>query len=160
MMREVITRRYGKLDPKDFPDTILIDGGIGQINAAGEVLEKLGKNNIADLLSLAEREELIYKYGNNEPYAFSHSEEGLKILIRVRDEAHRFGITYHRKLRSKRVVSSELDKIKGIGQVRRDKLLKHFGSVKKIKEASLEDLKLIIPEKTAVLLLETLNKGE
>lgn len=160
MMREVITRRYGKLEPKDFPDAILIDGGIGQINAAGEILEKLEKNNIADLLSIAEREELIYKYGNNEPYAFSHSEEGLKILIRVRDEAHRFGITYHRKLRSKRVISSELDKIKGIGEVRREKLLKHFGSVKKIKEASLDDLKLILPEKTAVLLLEILNKGE
>lgn len=160
MMREVITRRYSKLEPKDFPDVILIDGGIGQINAAGEVLKSLGKDNISDLLSLAEREELIYKYGNNEPFAFSHSEEGLKILIRVRDEAHRFGVTYHRKLRSKRVISSELDKIEGIGPVRREKLLKHFGSVKNIKEASLDDLKLILPEKTAVLLLEKLNKGE
>lgn len=160
MMREVITRRYSKLEPKDFPDVILIDGGIGQINAAGEVLKSLGKDNISDLLSLAEREELIFKYGNNEPFAFSHSEEGLKILIRVRDEAHRFGVTYHRKLRSKRVISSELDKVEGIGPVRREKLLKHFGSVKNIKEASLDDLKLILPEKTAVLLLEKLNKGE
>ena len=160
MMREVITRRYSKLEPKDFPDVILIDGGIGQINAAGEVLKNLGKDNISDLLSLAEREELIFKYGNNEPFAFSHSEEGLKILIRVRDEAHRFGVTYHRKLRSKRVISSELDKIEGIGPVRREKLLKHFDSVKNIKEASLDDLKLILPEKTAVLLLEKLNKGE
>lgn len=160
MMREVITRRYSKLELKDFPDVILIDGGIGQINAAGEVLKNLGKDNISDLLSLAEREELIYKYGNNEPFAFSHSEEGLKILIRVRDEAHRFGVTYHRKLRSKRVISSELDKVEGIGPVRREKLLKYFGSVKNIKEASLDDLKLILPEKTAVLLLEKLNKGE
>ena len=160
MMREVITRRYSKLEPKDFPDVILIDGGIGQINAAGEVLKSLGKDNISDLLSLAEREELIFKYGNNEPFAFSHSEEGLKILIRVRDEAHRFGVTYHRKLRSKRVISSELDKVEGIGPVRREKLLKHFGSVKNIKEASLDNLKLILPEKTAVLLLEKLNKGE
>lgn len=160
MMREVITRRYSKLEPKDFPDVILIDGGIGQINAAGEVLKNLGKDNISDLLSLAEREELIFKYGNNEPFAFSHSEEGLKILIRVRDEAHRFGVTYHRKLRSKRVISSELDKVEGIGPVRREKLLKHFGSVKNIKEASLDDLKFILPEKTAVLLLEKLNKGE
>ena len=160
MMREVITRRYSKLEPKDFPDVILIDGGIGQINAAGEVLRGLGKDNISDLLSLAEKEELIYKYGNNEPFAFSHSEEGLKILIRVRDEAHRLGVTYHRKLRSKRVISSELDKIQGIGPARREKLLKQFGSVKNIKEASLDDLKLIIPEKTAILLLETLNKGE
>lgn len=158
MMREAITRRYGKLEPKDFPDAILIDGGLGQINAVGEILKSIGKEGIADLLSIAKREELIYKYGNNEPYAFSHSEEGLKILIRVRDEAHRFGITYHRKLRSKRVISSELDKIFGIGEVRREKLLKHFGSVKKIKEASLEDLKLILPEKIAILLLETLNK--
>ena len=78
----------------------------------------------------------------------------------MRDEAHRFGVTYHRKLRSKRVISSELDKIEGIGPVRREKLLKHFGSVKNIKEASLDDLKLILPEKTAVLLLEKLNKGE
>lgn len=160
MMREVITRRYSKLEPKDFPDVILIDGGIGQINVAGEVLKSLGKDNISDLLSLAEKEELIFKYGNNEPFAFSHSEEGLKILIRVRDEAHRFGVTYHRKLRSKRVISSELDKIKGIGSVRKEKLLKQFGSVKNIKKASIDDLKLILPEKTAVLLLETLNKGE
>ena len=78
----------------------------------------------------------------------------------MRDEAHRFGVTYHRKLRSKRVISSELDKIEGIDPVRREKLLKHFGSVKNIKEASLDDLKLILPEKTAVLLLEKLNKGE
>ena len=160
MMREVITRRYSKLEPKDFPDVILIDGGIGQINVAGEVLKSLGKDNISDLLSLAEKEELIFKYGNNEPFAFSHSEEGLKILIRVRDEAHRFGVTYHRKLRSKRVISSELDKIKGIGSVRKEKLLRQFGSVKNIKKASIDDLKLILPEKTAVLLLETLNKGE
>lgn len=160
MMREVIERRYSKLEPKDFPDVILIDGGLGQINAAAEVLKKIGKDNIADLLSIAEREELIYKYGNNEPYAFSHSEEGLKILIRVRDEAHRFGVTYHRKLRSKRVISSELDKISGIGAVRKEKLLKQFGSVKNIKNASLSELKLIIPEKIAISLLETLNKGE
>ena len=160
MMREVITRRYSKLEPKDFPDVILIDGGIGQINAAGEVLKNLGKDNVADLLSLAEKEELIYKYGNNEPFVFSHSEEGLKILIRVRDEAHRFGITYHRKLRSKRVISSELDKIQGIGPVRKEKLLKQFGSVKKIKEASIDELKLILPEKIAIYLLEILNKGE
>lgn len=159
MMREVITRRYSKLDPKDFPDVILIDGGLGQINAAGEALKKIGRDGISDLLSIAKREELIYKYGNNEPFAFSHSEEGLKIFIRVRDEAHRFGITYHRKLRSKRVISSELDKIEGIGPVRKEKLLKQFGSVKKIKEASLDDLKLVLPEKTATLLLETL-KGE
>ena len=160
MMREVIERRYKKLDAKAFPDVILIDGGLGQINAVGKVLEDIGKDGIADLLSIAKKEELIYKYGNNVPYVFSHSEEGLKILIRTRDEAHRFGITYHRSLRSKRVISSELDSILGIGKVRKKKLLKTFGSVKNIKKAKLEDLKLILPEKIAVNLLEKLNKGE
>lgn len=160
MMREVITRRYEKLEPENFPDVILIDGGLGQINAAGEILKKIGKDGIADLLSIAKREELIYKYGNNEPFAFSHSEEGLKILIRVRDEAHRFGITYHRKLRNKRVISSELDNIQGIGEIRKKKLLTHFGSVTKIKESSLDELKSLIPEKIAITLLEELNKGE
>ena len=160
MMREVIERRYKKLDAKAFPDVILIDGGLGQINAVGKVLEDIGKDGIADLLSIAKKEELIYKYGNNVPYVFSHSEEGLKILIRTRDEAHRFGITYHRSLRSKRVISSELDSILGIGKVRKQKLLKTFGSVKNIKKAKLEDLKLILPEKIAVNLLEKLNKGE
>ena len=158
MMREVITRRYSKLEPEKFPDIILIDGGIGQINAAGEVLKKIGRFGIADLLSLAEKEELIYKYGEDEPYRLSHSDEALKILIRVRDETHRFGVTFHRKLRSKRVLTSELDGIKGIGEVRKERLLKQFGSVKKIKELTINELKNILPEKVAVELLEKLKK--
>lgn len=158
MMREVIYRRYSKLEEKDFPDVILIDGGLGQINVAGEVLRELKKDNIADLLSLAEREELVYKYGEGEPYRFSHSDEALKILIRVRDEAHRFGITFHRKLRSKRVIKSELDDISGIGKVRRDKLLKHFGSVKEIEKASVEEISKIVPEKVAVEILKKIKK--
>ncbi|WP_300330156.1 excinuclease ABC subunit UvrC [Fusobacterium sp.] len=158
MMREVITRRYSKLEPEKFPDVILIDGGIGQINAAGEILKKIGRFGIADLLSLAEKEELIFKYGEDEPYRLSHSDEALKILIRVRDETHRFGVTYHRKLRSKRVLGSELDGIKGIGEVRKEKLLKEFGSVKKIKELTINQLKNILPEKVAIELLEKLKK--
>lgn len=145
MMREVIERRYGKLDPIDFPDAILIDGGLGQINAVGQILENLGKDNIADLISIAKREEEIFKYGNPLPYIFSKSDEALKILQRVRDEAHRFGVTYHRKLRSKRVISSELDKIPGIGIKRRELLLKTFGSVARIKNTSVEELSKTIP---------------
>ncbi|WP_027128394.1 excinuclease ABC subunit UvrC [Fusobacterium perfoetens] len=158
MMREVITRRYSKLEPEKFPDIILIDGGLGQINAAGKILEEIGRNGISDLLSIAKKEELIYKYGEDIPYRFSHSDEALKILIRVRDETHRFGITYHRKLRSKRVLKSELDDIKGIGEIRKEKLLKKFGSVKKIKEATLNELKDILPEKIAIELLEKIKK--
>lgn len=149
MMREVIQRRYSKLEPKDFPDVILIDGGLGQINSAGEILEKLGKAHIADLLSLAKRDEEIYKYGENLPYSLSKDSEALKMFQRVRDEAHRFGITYHRKLRSKRIVSSELDKITGIGTVRKKALFEKFGTISAIKNASLEELSKIIPKNIA-----------
>ena len=155
MMREVIERRYSKLADRDFPDVILIDGGLGQINSAGEVLEKLGKIHLSELLSLAKRDEEIYKYGESVPYSLSKDMEALKIFQRVRDEAHRFGITYHRKLRSKRIISSELDKINGIGEVRRKKLLTKFGSISGIKKASIDELKEIIPEKVA---LEIKNK--
>lgn len=155
MMREVIERRYSKLPDIEFPDVILIDGGLGQINSAGEVLERLGKIHLSELLSLAKRNEEIYKYGESIPYVLSKDMEALKIFQRVRDEAHRFGITYHRKLRSKRIISSELDKIDGIGEVRRKKLLTKFGSISAIKKASIEELKEIIPEKVA---LEIKNK--
>ena len=155
MMREVIERRYSKLPDIEFPDVILIDGGLGQINSAGEVLERVGKIHLSELLSLAERNEEIYKYGESIPYVLSKDMEALKIFQRVRDEAHRFGITYHRKLRSKRIISSELDKIDGIGEVRRKKLLTKFGSISAIKKASIEELKEIIPEKVA---LEIKNK--
>ena len=129
---------------------ILIDGGLGQINAAAEILKKLGKLHLSDLLSLAERNEEIYKYGESAPYVLSKDMEALKIFQRVRDEAHRFGVTYHRKLRSKRIISSELDKIEGIGEVRRKKLLTKFGSISAIKRASIEELKEIVPEKVAL----------
>ena len=155
MMREVIERRYSKLPDIEFPDVILIDGGLGQINSAGEVLERLGKIHLSELLSLAKRDEEIYKYGESIPYSLSKDMEALKIFQRVRDEAHRFGITYHRKLRSKRIISSELDKIDGIGEVRRKKLLTKFGSISGIKKASIDELKEIIPEKVA---LEIKNK--
>lgn len=149
MMREVIERRYSKLDKKDFPDTILIDGGIGQINAAAEVLKKINKFGISDLLSLAEKEEEVYKYGENIPYIFDRNSEALKILQRVRDEAHRFGITFHRQLRSKRIISSELDDIDGIGPIRKKALLSKFSSVSAIKKASLEELTKVVPKDVA-----------
>ncbi|MBC2851473.1 excinuclease ABC subunit UvrC [Cetobacterium sp. 8H] len=154
MMKEVIERRYSKLNPKDFPDIILIDGGLGQINAVGEVLNNLGKNNISELLSIAKKEEEIFKYGCNEPFIFSKNDEALKILQRVRDESHRFGVTYHRILRNKRVVSSQLDSIPGIGPKRRELLLKTFGSVERIKNANLTDLEAIVPHNLALKIKE------
>lgn len=158
MMREVITRRYGKLPEIEFPDVILIDGGLGQINAAGEVFRELGKDGISDLLSLAKRDEEVYKYGENVPYVFSKDQEALKIFQRVRDEAHRFGITYHRKLRSKRVLSSELDEVEGIGEKRKAVLLKEFGSVSKIAKEDVESLSGFVPRNVAENILEKLRK--
>lgn len=157
MMREVITRRYSKLPEHEFPDIVLIDGGLGQINAAGEVFKEIGKDGIAELLSLAKRDEEIYKYGESVPYSFPKEWEALKIFQRVRDEAHRFGITYHRKLRSKRVISSELDKVGGVGAKRREVLLKEFGSVKKILEEDVDSLARFVPKKVAENILDTLK---
>lgn len=160
MMREVITRRYSKLPEHEFPDIVLIDGGLGQINAAGEVFKEIGKDGIAELLSLAKRDEEIYKYGEAIPYSFPKEWEALKIFQRVRDEAHRFGITYHRKLRSKRVISSELDKVEGVGAKRREVLLKEFGSVKKILEEDIDSLARFVPRKVAENILDTLKNNK
>lgn len=158
MMREVITRRYSKLPEHEFPDIVLIDGGLGQINAAGEVFKEIGKDGIAELLSLAKRDEEIYKYGEARPYSFPKEWEALKIFQRVRDEAHRFGITYHRKLRSKRVISSELDKVEGVGVKRKEILLKEFGSVRKILVEDVESLARFVPKKVAENILNTLKE--
>ncbi|RUA07184.1 MAG: excinuclease ABC subunit UvrC, partial [Fusobacteria bacterium] len=152
MMKEVINRRYSKLQENEFPDLILIDGGLGQLNAVEGVLLKLEKTHLVDIISIAKREEEVFKAGEKIPYIFDTSMEALKILQRLRDEAHRFGITYHRNLRKKRVISSELDNIPGIGPKRRKDLLQKFKSVKQIKKASLEELKEILPEKIAIQL--------
>lgn len=157
MMKEVIYRRYSNLSKKEFPNLILIDGGLGQINSVGEILKELEKLEFCDLISIAKKNEEIYLYGENKPFIFSRDSETLKILQRTRDEAHRFGITFHRKLRSKRVISSELDEIEGIGEKRRNALLKTFGSVKNIKEASIEKLKKVVPENIAIKIKERLK---
>ncbi|MGB6127681.1 MAG: excinuclease ABC subunit UvrC [Psychrilyobacter sp.] len=149
MMKEVIQRRYSKLAQIDFPDLILIDGGLGQLNAVEGVLLKLGKDHLVDIISIAKREEEVFKTGKTSSYIFPKNSESLKILQRLRDEAHRFGITYHRSLRKKRVISSELDGIQGIGPKRKMELLNRFKSVKRIKEATLEELLEIVPDKIA-----------
>lgn len=149
MMREVMTRRYSKLEPHELPDLILIDGGLGQLGSAGEILKKLKKLEFLDIISIAKREEEIFKLGEQIPYIFSKRDESLKILQRLRDESHRFGVTYHRQLRSKRVLESELDNIEGIGVVRKERLLKRFGSVIRVKKASLEELEECLPTKVA-----------
>ena len=156
MMREVLTRRYSKLGMEELPDLILIDGGKGQLGIAVDVLEKLKKFEYLDIISIAKREEEIFKSYESEPYIFEKSDETLKILQRLRDESHRFGITHHRKLRSKRNVKSALDSILGIGPKRKKELIKKFGLIKNIKNAKIEELMEVVPENVAILIKEKL----
>ena len=155
MMREALTRRYSKIPDEEFPELILIDGGKGQLGVATEVIDSIDKSHLVDIISIAKREEEIFKSREREPYIFSKSDEALKILQRIRDEAHRFGITYHRKLRSKRNVKSFLDDIYGIGPKRKKELINKFGTMKNLKEASIEELRKIVPEDIAIKIKES-----
>ena len=149
-MAEVIGRRYAKAKEEGIlPDLILIDGGKGQLNAALDVLKELDIKG-PDVIGLAkarsgeegsEREfERVFLPGVEEPVILDPTSAITHLVARVRDEAHRFAITYHRKLREKRAVYSELDDISGIGEVRKKALLRHFGSVEKIKQATVEEI--------------------
>lgn len=140
MMREVLNRRYGKLknEKSEYPDLIIVDGGKGQLNVALSVFKAL--NIQIPVMGLAKEFEQIFVPGSSDPIILPPNSPVLLLLQRIRDEAHRFAVTYHRKLRSKKLSESELDKIKGIGQKRKMKLLKHFGSLKNIKKAGMDQL--------------------
>jgi len=144
-MAEVINRRLKKLTEQDLsfgakPSLILVDGGKGQLSFAYNELKNSGFDESIDLISLAKREEEVYKVGNELPIILPRSSYSLRLLQRVRDESHRFAITYHRKLRSNSALISELDKIPHIGAIRKKVLLEHFGTLEKIKSASVIDL--------------------
>jgi excinuclease ABC subunit C len=124
---------------KRVPDLVIIDGGKGQLSAAQEVLRELGIEGV-HLISLAKHEEEVFVPTQPESLRLGQSSEALKLLQRIRDEAHRFGVTYHRSLRKKTGLASQLDSIAGIGPRRRRALLAHFGSLEKIREASIEEL--------------------
>ena len=153
MMREVVGRRYRRVlkEQKELPDLILIDGGKGQLSSALQVLQEL---EIKDqpIIGLAKRLEEVYIPGASDPQNIVKRSDGLKLLQKIRDESHRFAITYHRKLRDKKSISSPLDDIPGIGRQRKLHLLKTFGSLKKIGEASVEALieKGKLPENVAM----------
>jgi excinuclease ABC subunit C len=149
-MREVVGRRYKRLleEGKDLPDLILIDGGKGQLHAALGALEELGLGD-QPLASLAKKEELIYQPGREDPIVLPHSSPVLQLVQRVRDEAHRFAIGFHRKARSMRTLRSELDDIPGIGPITRRKLLSRFGSVRGVRGASQAELAAVVGSATA-----------
>lgn len=137
-MREVTARRYGKLASDDMPDLIVIDGGQGQLSSALEIIR--GAGHQTPVVGLAKQFELIFVEGSSTPIELPRDSQALKLMQRIRDEAHRFAITYHRKLRRARNLKSELDNVAGIGIKRRNELLKKFGSLAKIKAASVEEL--------------------
>ena len=154
MMYEVLLRRYQKaMEENDLPDLVLLDGGRGQLNVAQEVFKELGIQQV-DLISLAKERRMgetrTVRYGKTEekvfhpqykqPFQFERQSPLLRFLDRIRDEAHRFAITYHKKIRGKETIKSELEEIPGIGRVRQRELLKHFGSVEEVSKASLSDL--------------------
>jgi excinuclease ABC subunit C len=149
-MREVVGRRYKRLleEGKDLPDLILIDGGKGQLGAAAEALDELGLGD-QPLASLAKREELIFTRGRDEPIALPRHSPVLQLVQRVRDEAHRFAVGYHRKARSARTLRSELDDIPGVGPTKRRALLSRFGSVRGVRGASEAELSTVVGKATA-----------
>jgi len=140
-MREVVGRRYKRRleEGKELPDLVLVDGGKGQLGAAVDALEELGLGE-QPVASLAKREELIFLRGREEPIALPRSSPVLQLVQRVRDEAHRFAIGFHRQTRSKRTLRSELDDIAGVGPATRRKLLSRFGSVRGVRSASEAEL--------------------
>ncbi len=150
-MREVIQRRYKRLldEEKPFPSLILIDGGLGQLHAAYAALEEIGVT-LQPLASIAKKEEVIYVYGQeNEPVVLDRRSPVLHLMQKIRDESHRFAVTYHRKRRQIRDSTSELDEIKGVGPRTRQRLLEHFGSVRGIKQASEDALTAVVNKATA-----------
>ena len=137
-MREVTMRRYGKADA-EMPDLIVIDGGKGQLSSACEIIRGAGHLTVP-VVGLAKRFEEVYREGESDPVILPRSSQALYLIQRIRDEAHRFAITYHRKLRNKRNLVSVLDNVEGIGPKRRKILMDHFGTIERIKQASVEEM--------------------
>ena len=160
-MKEVLTRRYTRLveEGESLPQLIVVDGGKGQLSAAVEALDAMGLRGKIAVVGIAKRLEEIYFPGDSVPLYIDKNSESLKVVQHLRDEAHRFGITHHRDRRSKSQVISELDSIKGIGQVTKETLLKHFKSVKKIREASLDSIAEVIGPAKARLVSDGLHHG-
>jgi excinuclease ABC subunit C len=150
-MREVVGRRYKRLleEGKDLPDLVLVDGGKGQLGAATDALEELGLGD-QPVASLAKREELIFVRGLEAPIALPRSSPVLQLVQRVRDEAHRFAVGFHRQSRSSRTLHSELDEIDGIGPAKRRKLLSVFGSLRGVRGATEEELAAVVGKAAAV----------
>ena len=160
-MKEVVNRRYSRMlqeNPGDLPQLIVIDGGKGQLGFAYEALYELGLTEKLTVIALAERMEEVYRVGDPYPMFIDRNSPALKLLQHIRDEAHRFGITFHRKLRSKSQIESALRTIKGVGEKTEQRLLLRFGSVARIASASVDDIAELVGRSLAETILEQLNK--
>lgn len=159
-MYETVFRRYRRLldEQESLPQLIIIDGGKGQLNAAINALNDLDLSGKISIISIAERLEEIYFPNDPIPLYLDKNSESLKLIQHLRDEAHRFGITFHRNKRSKQQIQSELDNIKGIGPVVKEKLLKEYKSVKRIKDVPLDELVSLIGNSKAQLIVQYFSK--
>ena len=162
-MKEVVNRRYSRMlaeDPDDLPQLVVIDGGKGQLAFAYEALAELGLTEKLTVIALAERMEEVYRVGDPYPMFIDRNSPALKVLQQIRDEAHRFGITFHRKLRGKAQIQSALKSIKGVGEKTEQRLLLRFGSVARIAAASVDDLAEMVGRPLAERILEQLKNGK
>jgi excinuclease ABC subunit C len=159
-MKEIVGRRYKRLleEALPLPKLVVIDGGKGQLSSAVEALQELGIYGKMPIIGIAKRLEEIYFPGDQYPIHLDKKSESLMLLQRIRDEAHRFAITFHRQVRSKKALNSQLTDIEGIGALTAEKLLKEFKSVKKIRMASEEDIEAVIGAAKAKVLLAELAK--
>jgi excinuclease ABC subunit C len=159
-MREVVQRRYRKVleDGGPFPDLILIDGGKGQLTAAYEALQQIGLGNLV-AVGIAKKEELLFTRDRQDPIALPENDPALLLIERIRDEAHRFAVTFHRKARSMRDLRSQLDEVPGIGPRRRRALLTKFGSVAGVRRATREELGALVGPKAAAAVIDYFAKS-
>jgi len=160
-MREVVERRYRRLqqENKPLPSLILIDGGIGQLHAAAQALEKLEIIN-QPVASIAKKEEILYVLGReSEPIVLDHHSPVLHLIQQIRDETHRFAVTFHRQRRSSRRLRTSLTEIEGVGERTAQKLLRRFGSVTRLRRMSLEELAAEMPRNQAQRIFEGLHRS-
>ncbi|MGN1211622.1 MAG: excinuclease ABC subunit UvrC [Candidatus Cryptobacteroides sp.] len=160
-MKEVVNRRYSRMlteDPEDLPQLVVIDGGKGQLSFAWQALAELGLTERLTVIGLAKRLEEVIRVGDPYPLFIDRNSQALKVLQRIRDEAHRFGITHHRNRRSKAQIESALSEIKGVGEKTEQRLLLHFGSVSRIAAAPVEEIAALVGPKLAAEISSALNK--
>ena len=159
-MKEVVNRRYSRMlaeAPDDLPQLIVIDGGKGQLDFAHQALAELGILDRVTVIGLAKRLEEVIRVGDPYPLFIDRNSQALKVLQQIRDEAHRFGITFHRNLRSKAAIQSALREIKGVGEKTEQRLILHYGSVARIASAPLEELSSLVGADLAVKIHDYLN---